>query len=105
MAGGWRPTSRGLAALVWLEQVQARRFRAAHARDGQPRYATLDLADFDLDGDLDIVVGNFLIAGKAAGVGRSLGEPADEADGNSLTMYVNHGDTENTEDAQRLLQI
>jgi hypothetical protein len=29
---------------------------------GSPRHATLDVADFDEDGDLDIVVGNFDVA-------------------------------------------
>jgi hypothetical protein len=29
---------------------------------GQPRHPTLDVADFDRDGDVDVVVGNFDVA-------------------------------------------
>jgi hypothetical protein len=32
---------------------------------GAPRHASLDLADYDADGDLDIVVGNFVIQSTA----------------------------------------
>ncbi len=51
----------GLPSLVWLEQVSPGEFRKHTLERKPPRHATLDLADIDKDGDLDIAVGNFLI--------------------------------------------
>lgn len=51
-----------MPALVWLEQVKPGVFERHTLERSSPRHATLDLADMDEDGDLDILVGNFLSA-------------------------------------------
>ncbi len=61
IAGGADVDESQLPALVWLEQVKPGAFERHTLEMGAPRHATLDLGDFDQDGDIDIIVGNFLI--------------------------------------------
>jgi FG-GAP-like repeat len=46
------------ASLVWLEQTQPGRF-TRHTLERGGRHVSLDAADYDQDGDVDLVVGNF----------------------------------------------
>lgn len=46
-----------LASIVCLEQTEPGTFVRHTLQTGSPRYATLELADFDGDGDLDFIVG------------------------------------------------
>ena len=48
-----------MPALVWLAQVRPGEFERRTLERSFPRHASLDLADVDKDGDLDILVGNF----------------------------------------------
>ena len=44
--------------LVWLEQTEAGRF-VRHTLERGGRHVSLDVADYDRDGDVDLVVGSF----------------------------------------------
>jgi hypothetical protein len=48
-----------LPSLVWLEQTKPGEFVRHTLEIGHPQHATLDVGDFDHDGDVDIIVGNF----------------------------------------------
>jgi FG-GAP-like repeat len=59
IAGGSNLDESNMPALVWLEQVKPGEFARRTLARRAPRHATLDLADVEGDGDIDIVVGNF----------------------------------------------
>ncbi len=64
VAGGADVDESTLPALVWLEQTKPGVFARHTIEMGTPRHATIDVADVDADGDLDIVAGNFSISEK-----------------------------------------
>ena len=61
LAAGSDLDEKTLAALVWLEQTKPGTFVRHTLEMGFPRHASLDVADIDADGDLDIVTGRFLM--------------------------------------------
>ncbi len=51
----------GYRAVIWLEQIAAGKFVPHKLRDVRADHPSLDIADYDADGDPDLVVGNFVI--------------------------------------------
>jgi hypothetical protein len=62
IASGSNLDESDMPALVWLEQVKPGVFERRTLERKPPRYASLDLADVEGDGDLDILVGTFATA-------------------------------------------
>ena len=68
-----------LGTVVWFEQTDAGSFERHTLKTGSPAHATLEVADMDDDGDIDIVVGCFFEEAE-------VGHPA-------LLMFWNDGRT------------
>jgi hypothetical protein len=49
---------------VWLEQASRQHFERRTLKRGTPRHAALAAADYDGDGDIDLVTGNMATTGQ-----------------------------------------
>jgi hypothetical protein len=56
-----RSAPRGLASVMWLEQTSRGEFKRHILEIDESIHPTLEVGDFDEDGDIDFVVGNFAV--------------------------------------------
>ena len=74
----------GLDALVVLEQVAPGRFVSHSLESVTCDHATCDLSDFDADGKIDLVTGNFLMP-------ESPGSKSNRSTSDSIILFKNLG--------------
>ena len=58
------PDAARMDSIVWLEQTQPGRFERHSLERGDHHHATLEVGDFDSDGDIDLAVGGFYELGQ-----------------------------------------